>query len=123
MLLARRQREHEAAPAVAVDSLADESSRQAAHEFFLRSEKAVARSAEGHRHAETLPFADGDVGPPGARRLEQRERKRLGRYRREQRTAAVACRPDGREIFDDAEEVWISDDGADRLIVERAREK
>ena len=56
VLLARGEREHEAALAVAVDGLADEASGHLAHELFFRRDHAAVGAAVAERHAEGLRF-------------------------------------------------------------------
>ncbi len=72
MLLARRQRQHEAAPPLGVDRLAGEPSRHLAHVLGARREQADVRAAEIQRVADRLALADGDVGVHLAGRAQQR---------------------------------------------------
>jgi hypothetical protein len=53
-----------------------------------RGHEGRVRAAEAHRHAEALGVADGHVGPPLARRREQRQREQVGRHHHRARRRA-----------------------------------
>ena len=77
MLLARLQREHEAAPAVDVDGLAGDAPGHPPQVLLARGEQAERRAAEVEAVAERLALADGDVDAAVARRPEHAERDRV----------------------------------------------
>ncbi len=80
VLLAGLQREHEAAAAVDVARLADDAARHAADQRLAwRRRSRTSGPAEGRVVAERLPLPHADVGAVAARRLEQPERRRVGR--------------------------------------------
>ena len=78
VLLARLQREHEAAAAVDVGRLARDPARHAAEVGLLGGEEAEARAAEVEPVAERLALADGDVDVEVAGRAQHAERQRVG---------------------------------------------
>ena len=90
VLLAGRQRQHEAAAAFGVDGLAAEAARHLADELLARGEEADVRSAEGERVADRLAFADDDVRALRARRLDGAKRHDLGEDGDEQGAARRA---------------------------------
>ncbi len=71
VLLARLQREHEAATAVDVDGLPGDPARHPAHVLGARREEAERGAAEVESVAERLALADADVDAERAGRLEQ----------------------------------------------------
>ena len=89
VLLAGRERQHEAAPALGVDGLAAQPARHLAHELLARREQADIGAAEVQRVADRLALADDDVGAHLARRLQQAERHRLGDHHDQQRAGGV----------------------------------
>src|SRR6185436_6589655 len=74
VLLARLEREDEAAPALEVARLADDPPRHAADELLPRGKEAVVRAAVRLVVPDRLPFADRHGAAVVARRLEQAER-------------------------------------------------
>ena len=91
VLLARREREHEAAPSLAVHGLSDQAAGQVADEGHARRHEAEVRAAEADRDAEALGLAAHDVGAQLSGRAQQRERERLGHHHHQLR-AVRACR-------------------------------
>ena len=79
MLLARRQRQHEAALATGVDGLSDEATGEVSDELVATGEQAESGPAIRERQAETLTLADRDVHTRRTGRLEDRQRQGLGR--------------------------------------------
>jgi hypothetical protein len=77
VLLARLQGEHVAAPALAVDGLADDPPRQPPDVRAEGGQEAVVRPAVGEEVARRLPFPDGDLAAQVAGCLEQPERHRV----------------------------------------------
>jgi hypothetical protein len=73
MLLARGQREHEAAAALGVDGLAHEPTGQLANEALARAQETQVRSADPHGNPEALRLATHDVRTQRARRLQERQ--------------------------------------------------
>ncbi len=113
MLLARRQRQHEAALAFGIDRLAAEAPRHLADILLLAAEQPDIRPAELQPDADRLAFADDDVGVHLARRLERAQRDRLGHHRDQQRLLRVARVGQRAQVGDAAEDVGILDDDAD----------
>ena len=77
VLLARRQRQDEAAPALRVGRLADDAAGHPADVLLLARDEAVVRAAVGHRVPGPLPLADRERAAVVARRLEHAERDRI----------------------------------------------
>ena len=77
VLLARLQRQHEAAAAVDVARLAGDAARHPAQVLLARGEEAERRAAEVEAVAERLALADGDVDAALAGRREDAERDRV----------------------------------------------
>ena len=67
VLLARREREDEAAPALGIDGLSAQAAGHLPHELLARREEADVRPAELQPHSERLAFADHNVGAHLAR--------------------------------------------------------
>ena len=88
MLLAHLERHAQRAVAQPVHRDADDASRHVALVGFARGHVARRRAAEAHRRPEPLRRADGDVGPPLARRLQQRQRQQVADGR-DERAAGV----------------------------------
>ena len=121
VLLARRQRQHEAAVAVGVDGLAAEAAGHLADELLLGRHQADIGAAEVQGVADRLALADDDVGAERAGRLEQAERDDLGDDDDQQRADVVG---EHGELFDVAEravEVGGLDDDRGGLVVDRHR--
>ena len=78
VLLARAQRQHIAAPAVAIRGLAHEPPDKPADLIVPCREYAEMRTAERRRYAERLAIRNDDVGAIGAGRLEQAKRYGIG---------------------------------------------
>jgi len=108
------QREHEAAPAVAVDGLADETARQPPHELRGHGHEAQAGTAVAHGVAERLALADDDVGAEHTRRLQQAQRHRVGDDD-EQRSGLVGETRRLSHVLERAEEVGLLDDDGRRV--------
>ena len=119
VLLAGRQRQHEAAAALGVDRFAGEPSRHLPHELEPGREQPDIGAAEIERVADRLAFADDDVGVHLARRAQRAERHRLGEHRDQQRALGVRGGGDRREVARIAEEVRALHDDAARLVVDR----
>ena len=103
VLLARGQRQNKAAIPCPVDRLPGEPARHLAHELFLGRDDAAERAAIAERHAERLRLHGDDVGLD--RRPHDAERNRFGNRNNQQRALGVRDLRDGRNIFNDAEEV------------------
>ena len=78
VLLARLQREAVGAVSPRIDRDADDAAGQRALIGVFHGDIGGMRTAIAHRHAEPLHGADGDVGSHFARRLQKRERQRVG---------------------------------------------
>ena len=115
MLLPRRQREHEAAPALRVDRLAGETPRHLPRIFQVGGEEADIGAAEIQRIADRLALADDDVGAHFARRAQSAERDSLGEDGDQQRALGLSGRLDRREIAQIAEKIRALDDDATRI--------
>ena len=107
VLLAGRERQHEAALAVGVDGLARDPARHLADMLFAAGEQADVGAAEVEADADRLAFADHDVGAHFAGRLEQAERDRLGHHHDQQRALGVGGVGERLEVGDPAEDVGI----------------
>ena len=114
VLLAGLEREHEAAPAVAVHGGADEAARHPAHEVLLGAEHTEVRPTEAHRHAEPLPFADDEIGAEPARRLEHAQVHGIGDDH-QQGARRVGDVRGGGDVLETAVEVRALDDERRRL--------
>src|SRR4029077_11601064 len=88
VLLAGRQCQDPAAPAVGVDGLSDKTTRHLAHELFPACEQAEMRSPEIQRVTERLPLRRDDVRSHIARRANGAERKDL-RYDNYEQCASI----------------------------------
>ena len=121
VLLARLQREHEAAPAVGVGGLAGDPARHPPQVLLGGGEKAERGTAEVQAPAERLALADADVDPTRAGRAQDAERDRVDRGDAES-AGAVGCVGERREVLDRAEEVRVRDEHRRGLIVDRRRE-
>ena len=106
MLLARLQREHEAAVAVEVGRLADDPTRQPADERGARGEEAVVRTAVALGVADRLPLADRHVAAVRAGRLEHAERGEVDVGHGERAGVAGSGGERGR-VLEAAEEVGL----------------
>src|SRR5687768_1453151 len=69
VLLPRGQGQDIAAPAFAIDSLADKPARQVAHKFTLGREETKSRSAQRHGYSQALPFPHRDIDAERSGRL------------------------------------------------------
>ncbi len=103
VLLARRQRQHESAPALLVDGLADQPPGHLPHIFFARGDHAAVGTAESQRHAERLRLHGDHVGL--ARRLDDSQRNRFGDRNHQHRAMLVRDLGNRRDIFNRAEEI------------------
>ena len=119
MLLARLQREHEAALAVEIGRLADDAARQAADELRARGEEAVVRAAVALGVADRLALADRHVAAVGAGRLEHAERGEVDVGDGERARLAGGGRERGR-VLEAAEEVRLREDHG-RCVLRRRR--
>jgi hypothetical protein len=104
VLLARLQREREAAGAVEIDGGADEAAGQAAHELVLGSEHAEVGAAEAERHPEPLALAHDDVRALAPRRLQHAEVDRIADHD-QQGAGGVGQLGGGRHVLQAAVEV------------------
>src|ERR1700722_6997420 len=77
VLLASREREHEAAPPFSVHCLANDTAWHLAHVLGPRREQTDIGSAEIERVAETLPFSDRNVDVHLARGAQRAESNRI----------------------------------------------
>ena len=112
VLLAGRQGQHPAAPAVGIDGLADEPPRHLADEFVPAGEQAEMGSAEIERVAERLALGGDDVGAHLARRADRAERQDLGHDDDEQRAGVVADSRQLRIVADLAVKIRVLHDDA-----------
>ena len=117
VLLARLQREHEAAAAVDVGRLARDPARHAADVVLLGGEEAEARPAEVQPVAERLALADGDVDVEVARGLEHAERERVALHDQQR---AVLGRRQRLEVLDRAVEVRLGDEDRGDVVADLA---
>ena len=90
VLLAGRQGQHPAAPAVGIDGLADEPARHLPHVFLAAWRTDRHGAAEIERIAERLALGRDDVGAHLARRRDRPERQDLGDDDDEQRALLMA---------------------------------
>ena len=121
VLLARLQREHEAAPAFDVDGLAHDAPRHAPHQLLARAHEAQVRAPEVEVVAHRLTLADGDVGAVLARRREHAERERIDDGD-EEGAGVVGDLRGGRHVLEAAEEVGLLErDGGGLLVDGRAQ--
>ena len=97
VLLPRLQGEPVGRAVLRVDGEADQASGQVPLEAALDGHVRRMRPAVPERDAEALGGADGDVGPPLPRRLEQRQRQEVGRHRH-QRPLGMGFRRQGLEV-------------------------
>ena len=105
VLLARRQGQHEAAPAFLVDGLAAQAPGHLPHVFLACGEQADIGAAEGERIADRLALADDDVGAHGARRPHEAERDGLRHHGDQQRAGGMRLLGQLAEIVQMAVEV------------------
>ena len=119
VLLARGQREHEAALAVGIDGLADETPRHLAHILVAGREQADIRTAEAEPVADRLALADHDVGAHLARWHQQPQRHDFRHDHDQQRTGGVAGFRQPGEVADMAEEARVLHDHAGRVAIDR----
>ena len=110
MLLARLQRHAQGGLAGAVDRNPDDAPRHRPLVDLAGGEKGGMGPAIAHGYAEALGAADGDIGPPGARRLQQREGEQIGGGNR-QGARLVELLGDGREVSDLAARAGIGEEG------------
>ena len=103
VLLARGEREHEAAAPCGVGGLSGEAAGHLAHEFFARGDDADVRAAVARRNAERLAFHGDDVGLRG--RANDAERNGFGDGRDEQSARSVRGFGERGQFFQHAEEV------------------
>src|SRR5438445_3484534 len=122
VLLAGRQGQHPAAPAVGVDGLADETARHLSDELVAAGEEAEMRPAEIERVAERLTFSGDDVGPHLARRPNRTERQDLGHDDDEQRAGLVADLRELGVIADLAEKIGVLHDDAGGVAADQPGE-
>ena len=117
MLLASLQGEHEPAPALGVDRLADDAARHASRELLAGREKAEARPAQVLIVAERLALAHGDVGALLTRRSQNAEGERVGDDD-QQGAGVVGDLRRGGDVLDAAEEARLLDDDGGGLGVD-----
>ncbi len=119
VLLARLQREHEAAPPVDVDGLAGDAPGHAAQVLLARGEEAERRPAEVQAVAQRLALADGHVDAAVAGRREHAERDRVD-LRDDDRIAGVLRGGAQRGgVLDGAVEVRLGEDRRAGVGVDR----
>src|SRR5256714_11300312 len=106
VLLARGEREDEAAAALAVICDAGEAARHLARVLLARGEQPDVRAAEGDGHAEGLPLGDDDVSAARAWRAKHSERRALRDDDDQERARRVNLVRESFQVFDAAEEVW-----------------
>ena len=114
MLLARLQREDEAALAVEVGRLADDPAGQAADELVRRrGSRSAGRRSSGR--ADRLALADRHVAAVGAGRLEHAERDEID-VRDGDAAAGGGRGGERRRVLEAAEEVGLREDGDRRVL-------
>ena len=111
VLLPGLERVHEAPGPVRVDGLPDDPTRHLPHQRVAATHDPEVRPAERERDAKRLPFADDDVDPECARRLEERVRMRLGDLHAEP-AGGVRGLGDRADVDERAEGVGVLDDEA-----------
>ncbi len=117
VLLARGEREHEAAPPFAVVGDADEPARYLARVLLARGEETDVGAAERERHAERLALGHDDVRVTCAGRAQEAERRALGDDDDQQRPGGVRLVGQRLQVFDAAEKVRrLDDDCRHRLV-------
>ena len=119
VLLARREREHEAAPSLAVHGLSDQAAGQVADEGHAGRHEAEVRTAEADGDAEALGLAAHDVGAQLSGRAQQRERERLGHDHHELGAVRVRGRRRRRDVLERAPEVRLLQHHAGGLGVDQ----
>ena len=112
MLLAGRQGQHPAAPAVGIDGLADETAGHLADEPVAAGKQAEMGSAEIERITERLALGGDDVGPHLAWRSNCAKRQYLGHYDDQQRAGVVADLREFRIVADLAVKIGVLHDDA-----------
>ena len=120
VLLARLQREHEAAAPVDVGGLARDPARHPAQVVLLRGEEAEARAAVVEPVAERLPLADRDVDAEVARRSQDAERDRVALDDHD-RAGLLRGGDERLEVLDGAEEVRVLQEHRRDVVGERRR--
>ena len=113
VLLAGGEGEHEAALAVAVGGLSDETAGNLADELFAGGDDSGIGAAVAERNAEGLGFQGDDIGLRG--RAHDAERERFGDGDDQQRALGVNQIGDGGNVFDGSEEVGRLDEYAGGL--------
>ena len=89
VLLAGRERQHEAALALRVQGLAAEPAGHLPHERLAAGEQADVGAAEVQRVADRLALGDGDVRAHLARRFQAGRGDRLGGHHHQQRAGGM----------------------------------
>src|SRR5271166_2183545 len=107
VLLAGRQGQHPAAPAVGVDGLADETPRHLTNKLFPAGEQAEMGPAEIEGIPERLTLRRDDVRSDRARRSNGAERQDLRYHDDEQRSGVVASSRKIGIIADLAEKIGV----------------
>src|SRR3984957_1060274 len=92
VLLACRERQHEASPPFRVHCLACETAWHLAHVLGARCEQADVRAAEIEGIADSLSFTDRDVGVHLAGRAHGVESVRIGKDRNQERAVSMRGR-------------------------------
>jgi hypothetical protein len=92
VLLARLQAMRSARLPLRINRYTDDAARHGALVIVARGEERRVRTAKAHGHAEALRAADGDVRTQFTRRLEQRQRQKIGRHDGDQRPRHAAPR-------------------------------
>jgi hypothetical protein len=123
VLLARRERQHVAAPVARIERLADDAPGHRAHVRIARREESHARPAVRDGQPEALPLGDRDVDAAAARGTELRQRERFRRRAHDERASVVRRSCDRRQILHGAEHVRIPDDDAERGRPQRRRQR
>lgn len=123
VLLARRERQHEAALAFRVHRLATEAPRHLADMLVVAGEEAEVRPAEAEPAADRLAFAHHDIDTHRAGRTDRAEGDGFRHHGDQQRALLVAARGKLREVGDMAEEVGVLHDDAARLVVDGGEQR
>ncbi len=118
VLFARAQRHAHPRLAFGVTRDTDDAPRHEALELLLRGQERGVRAAVAVRHAEALRVADGDVGPPLARRREHRQCQQVSGHHH-QCAGGVHPVAQGAVVLDGAEGVGILDQHAAHRRIER----
>ncbi len=120
VLLARRQGQHPAAPALGVDRLAGKTARHLANEFVAAGKEPEMGPAETERVAERLALGGDDVGIHFAGRPDRTQRQDLGDDDDQQRPPLMTGLRQRRPVAQLAPEIGVLHDDAGGGVIDAA---